>query len=150
MSTVRTVPMIVLLFLVMALAATAIPAESPAPLGKVSIESTSIAAGIGLSWGNGKLSFEGSKYGFSIDGLTYLDYGISKTNAVGEVYNLTDVAQFEGTYAVAEAGVVLGGGIGGLWLRNQNGVTMVLHSASQGVRLRLGASGMTIKFWNRR
>jgi hypothetical protein len=35
------------LFLVLALATTAVPAQSPEPSGKVSIDSTSIAAGIG-------------------------------------------------------------------------------------------------------
>ena len=52
---VRTVSRIVL-FLVMALATTAVPAQSPEPSGKVSVESTSIAVGIGVSWGDGTTS----------------------------------------------------------------------------------------------
>src|SRR5215470_11422712 len=105
MSRVRTVAMMGLFVLVTALAGIAISADSPTPSGKVSIESTSIAAGIGLSWGNGRLSFEGNKYRFSIDGVTYIDFGISQGNAVGNVYNLRDVTKFEGTYAAAEAGL---------------------------------------------
>jgi hypothetical protein len=56
-----------------AFATTAISGESPKPSGKVSIESRSIAAGIGVTWGDGKLSFKGKDYPFSIDGLTVVD-----------------------------------------------------------------------------
>jgi len=68
----RTVSRIALL-LVLALATTAVPAQSPTPSGKVSIETTSIAAGIGVSWGDGILSFKGKQIHFSVDGLTLVD-----------------------------------------------------------------------------
>ena len=135
------------LLLVTALATTAANAQSDAPSGKVSIETTSIAAGMGLSWGHGKLSFNGREYRFSIDGVTIIDFGMSKSSAVGEVYNLTDMAKFEGNYVAAEANFTLGGGMGGVALRNSNGVIMHLSSVSQGARLQLGSSGMNIKFW---
>lgn len=135
------------LLLVMALVTTAASAQSDAPSGKVSIETTSIAAGIGLSWGHGKLNFNGREYRFSIDGVTIIDFGMSKSSAVGEVYNLTNMAKFEGTYVAAEASFTLGGGMGGVALRNSNGVVMHLSSVSQGARLQLGSSGMNIKFW---
>ena len=141
---VRTVSRIAL-FLVMALATTAVPAQGPEPSGKVSIESTSIAVGIGVSWGDGKLSLKGKEYRFSIEGLTLVDFGISKASAVGEVYNLNDVSKFEGNYVAGEAGFALGGGMSGMSLRNQNGVVMFLHSVSQGARLQLGPAGMNIK-----
>ena len=102
---------------------------------------------MGLSWGNGTLSFKGKEYRFSIDGVTLVDFGISKASAACEVYNLTDVAKFEGNYVAAEASFALGGGMGGMCLRNQNGVVMHLHSVSQGARLQLGSSGMSIKLW---
>ncbi len=140
----RTVSRIAL-FLVLALATTAVPAQSPEPSGKVSIDSTSIAAGIGVSWGDGILNFKGKQIRFSIDGLTLVDFGITKASAVGEVYNLTDPSKFEGNYVAGEAGFTLAGGMGGIAMRNQNGVVMILRSASQGARLQLGPSGMIIK-----
>jgi hypothetical protein len=76
-----------------------------------------------------------------------VDFGISKASAVGDVYNLTDLAKFEGNYVAAEASFALGGGMGGLSLRNPNGVVMHLNSVSQGARLQLGSSGMSIKLW---
>jgi hypothetical protein len=145
MMKVRIVSRLALLVLVGIFATTAVEAKGPKPSGKVSIQSTSIAAGIGVSWGDGQLNFKGEKYQFSIDGLTLVDVGISKANAVGDVYDLKDVSQFEGTYVAGEAGFALAGGMGGMSLRNQNGVIMHLRSVSQGAKLQLGPAGLTIK-----
>ena len=144
MSKFRTVSRIAL-FLVLGLATTAVPAQSPNPSGKISIHSTSIAAGIGVSWGDGILSFKGKEVHFSVDGLSLVDFGISKADAVGEVYNLTDVSKFPGNYLAGEAGFALAGGMGGISMRNQNGVIIVLRSVSQGAKLQLGPAGLNIK-----
>jgi hypothetical protein len=133
--------------LLLSLSTTAAAAEAETASATIAIESKSIGAGIGFSWGNGTLRLNGRAYRFSVDGVTLFDVGISKATAVGEVYNLVDLAQFEGHYVAAEANVALGGGIGGVVLRNPNGVTMRLSSASQGARLHLGSSGVKIKFW---
>jgi hypothetical protein len=77
--------------------------------------------------------------------LTLVDFGISKASAVGEVYNLTDPSKLEENYLAGEAGFALAGGMGGISMRNQNGVVMILRSASQGARLQLGPSGLSIK-----
>jgi hypothetical protein len=146
MFTVQRASLSALLLLVtMALATTAMSAESATPSGKVSIQSRSIAVGVGVTWGDGKLSFKGKDYPFSIDGLTLVDFGISRASANGEVYNLTDVAKFAGTYVAAEAGLTLAGGMSGMILRNQDGVVMRIHSTSRGARLQLGTSGLVIK-----
>jgi len=77
--------------------------------------------------------------------LTLIDVGVSKASAAGDVYNLADLAKFEGHYVAAEASIALGGGVGGISLRNSNGFVMHLNSVSQGARLQLGSSGMSIK-----
>jgi hypothetical protein len=145
MSKVRTSSRIAVFFLLTMISATAISGESPKPSAKVSIESKSIAAGVGVTWGEGKLSFKGKDYPFSVDGLSVVDIGISKASAVGDVYNLTDVAKFPGTYVAAEAGFALAGGMGGMALRNQEGVVMHIRSTSKGAKLQLGTSGLNIK-----
>ena len=129
----------------MAVASTGVAAEKVTPAGKVSLESTSIAAGIGISRGDGKLTFKGKDYPFSVEGLSLVDWGISKVNATGDVYNLTDPAKFAGTYVAAEAGLTLAGGMGGMVLRNANDVIIHLRSVSQGAQLQLGTSGLIIK-----
>lgn len=147
MHNVRKLWRFVLLLFLMALAATSASALTDAPSGRVAMETTSIAAGIGLSWGDGKLTFRGKQYRFSIDGVTFIDIGFSKASASGEVYNLTDVTKFEGNYVATEASFALGGGVGGMSLRNPNGVVIYLNSVSQGARLQLGSSGLNIKLW---
>ena len=141
----QTVSKTALFFLAMALASHAVAAEKATPSGKVTMQSTSIAAGIGVTWGDGKLTFKGKEYPFSIDGLTLVDWGISKAQANGDVYNLTDPAKLGGTYLAAEAGLTLAGGMGGMVLRNQDNVVLHLRSVSQGARLQLGTSGLIIK-----
>jgi len=145
MSKILTVSRLALFFMVIALASNAVAAEKATPSGKLTMESRSIAVGIGVTWGDGKLNFKGKEYPFSIDGLTLVDFGISKASAAGEVYNLTDSAKLAGTYVAAEAGIVLAGGMGGMVLRNQDGVVIHLHSVSRGAKLQLGTSGLSIK-----
>jgi hypothetical protein len=128
-----------------AFATTVIGGEARKPSGRVTMESKSVAAGIGVSWGDGKLTFKGKEYPFTIDGLSVVDWGISRVSAVGDVYNLTDVSKFAGTYAAAEAGFTLAGGTGGITMRNAEGVIMNLRSTSRGASLTLGAAGLNIR-----
>jgi len=141
---VRTVSRLALFLFVAALASTAISGEARKPSGRVMMESRSIAAGVGVTWGDGKLTFKGKDYPFSINGLSVVDWGISRASAVGDVYNLTDVAKFAGTYAAAEAGFTLAGGAGGIAMRNSEGVIIHLRSTSRGASLTLGPAGLTI------
>ena len=145
MSKVLTISRLALICMVMALASNAVAAEKATPSGKLTMESKSIAAGIGITWGDGKLNFKGKDYPFSIDGLTLVDFGISKASAAGDVYNLTDPAKLAGNYVAAEAGIALAGGVGGMVLRNADGVVLHIRSVSQGAKLQLGTSGLTIK-----
>src|SRR5262249_58912925 len=117
----RTVWQVSLYLVALAFATTALSADAPQPSGKVSVTSTSIAAGIGVSWGDGTLNFKGKDYKFSIQGLTLVDFGISKADAVGDVYNLSDVSKFEGNYVAGEAGVGFWGGDGGGGFARHNG-----------------------------
>jgi hypothetical protein len=144
MSKIQTISRLALFFLVVALPGRAIAADKATPSGKVTIESRSIAAGVGVTWGDGKLTFKGKVYPFSIDGLSLVDWGIAKVSATGDVYNLTDPAKLAGTYVAAEAGLTLAGGMGGMVLRNQDGVVLHVRSTSRGARLSLGTSGLKI------
>jgi hypothetical protein len=114
--------------------------------GTISIESTSIAAGIGIQWGNGVLTLpDGSEHSFSVTGLTVVDLGISSVSASGIVYNMDDLSEFSGNYVAAAAGAALGGGGTVSRLRNQNGVVIDLSATQQGVQLTLAPGGMSIE-----
>ena len=60
------------------------------PSGTLTLESKSIAVGVGVSWGDGPLTFEGKKH------LSVVDLGVSKASATGEVFNLKKLEDFSG------------------------------------------------------
>jgi hypothetical protein len=119
------------------------PVTAPPP-PYVSMHSTSIAAGIGLSWGQGVLTFEGRRHAFSVKGMSLVDLGVSKLIAEGAVSNLEKLSDFEGHYAAVEAGAAAGIGASVLRMRNEHGVVIELRSDVEGVALALGPEGFRI------
>ena len=113
-------------------------------VGAVSVDMTTVAAGVGASWGSGVLRFKGQRHLFKIDGLSVGNVGVSTINAVGNVYNMTSLSQFAGNYAAIGAGVTLAGGVAGLKMQNQSGVIINLYAVQQGVQLNIGPQGFTI------
>jgi hypothetical protein len=110
----------------------------------VELERKSIAAGIGISWGGGTLTFEGRPYAFSVKGLSLGDLGASRTSALGDVRNLESLADFAGHYVAVGAGAAAGPGAGAIAMRNEKGVVITLRSDIEGVQLSLGPEGLTI------
>jgi len=116
------------------------------PSGTVSINETQFALIIGGSTGGGVLTYQGKKYPFKIGGMSFgANVGMSKLAASGEVYDLTNISKFPGTFTKLESSITLGGGVGGTVLKNENGVIMRLTSTSEGLQLNLSASGVTVK-----
>ena len=68
--------------------ATSIAPAQDGTSGTVTLESTSIAIGVGVSWGDGVLEYRGKKYPFTLKGLSVVDLGVSKVTARGVVQNL--------------------------------------------------------------
>jgi hypothetical protein len=124
------------------------PAQSDTT-GKVTLESTAVAIGIGVTWGEGTLLYRGQQHKFTVKGLDVLDLGISKVNAEGQVTGLKNVEDLDGTYVTAAAGAAVGGGAGVAALQNQNGVQMALTATGQGVRLTAAKAGVEINLKNR-
>jgi hypothetical protein len=120
-------------------------ADAPEPSGMVRISSSAVAAGIGVTWGDGTLSYRGQTYTFSVNGLSVADLGISTVTATGEVSNLNKLEDFSGNYAAGEAGIALAGGQSEVVMKNENGVVLHLHGTQQGVRLTLAAQGVSLK-----
>ncbi len=123
-------------------------AAEPPPSGTVKLTSKAVAIGIGVSWGDGTLSYGGKNYTFSVDGLSVADLGISSVTTSGEVFNLTKVSDFSGNYVAGEAGIAIAGGPTDQILKNQNGVVLRLHGTQQGARLTLAAQGVKITIKN--
>jgi hypothetical protein len=123
-------------------------AAEPAPSGTVKLTSKSIAVGIGVTWGDGTLTFGGKPYPFSVEGLGLLDLGVSDVTTSGEVFNLKNVADLSGTYTAGEIGVALVKGENDTIMKNEKGVVLRLHGTQKGARLTLGPAGVTIKLKN--
>lgn len=119
------------------------PVTAPPP-PYVSMESTSIAAGIGLSWGQGVLTFEGTRHAFSVKGMSLVDLGVAKLISEGAVEGLEELSDFEGHYVAVEAGAAAGVGASVLRMRNEHGVVIQLRSDVEGVALALGPEGFRI------
>jgi hypothetical protein len=115
------------------------------PSGTITINEKEFGFILGGSEGHGTLFFQGGMYLFKTSGIKVGGIGVAKIAAAGEVYNLNELWQFPGTYVAGNYGIALGGGAGGIVLKNENGVLLKLHSTMEGVALNVGVSGITIK-----
>jgi len=113
------------------------------PAGKLNFTGGSMAAGIGFSWGSGTLVFEGKTYNVSVSGFAVGDVGVASIDATGDVYNLTNIADFSGNYAAAGVGGTLAGGGTIMAMENPHGVVIQVRSTTAGLHLNLGPSGIT-------
>jgi hypothetical protein len=139
------IPLGLLVFSVSLLALkTSAVAEGPVPSGTVSIQTTSIAAGIGVEWGDGILTYNGKQYPFSLQGIEIVGLGVSQASVTGQVYHLNQLTDFEGVYVSAEAGASAGSGPAVTAMQNPNGVVLHLRATQEGVKLTLAAQGVNI------
>jgi hypothetical protein len=129
-------------------------AEEKLPSGRFEFSSISFGLLVGFNRGEGALSLSESDpdrgdlpltmktYPFSVTGFSLATVGLAKIDAVGTVYNLNDIVDFEGLYIAGEGALTLGQGGGHLIMRNQNGVVIYLQLYNKGVELRLGGGGI--------
>jgi len=114
--------------------------------GTIEISSTQIAFIASAQSGSGTLEYEGMEHEFKIGGLGVGGIGIMTINAVGVVYNLDKLSDFEGIYTQGRMGLAIGKGKSTIGLNNSKGVYIELKSSNKGVALAAGADGMSIKF----
>jgi len=119
--------------------------KSMAPDATLHLSSKAIAAGVGISWGQGTLTYKGKEYPVSVSGLSLGKVGVTKVTATGEVYHLKRVSDFSGNYTSVDADITLAGGHSDVTMKNQNGVQVVVRATSKGVDLTVGASGVDMK-----
>jgi hypothetical protein len=115
------------------------------PDATIKLSGGSVAAGLGVSWGSGKLTYKGKDYPISVTGISVGDVGITKLEASGSVYHLKKLDDFDGNYTAAAAGATLAGGGSAATMKNQNGVTVNLVATTQGVKIVLGGGGVDMK-----
>lgn len=116
------------------------------PSGTVEISQRTAALIVGGSGGSGVLRYQGQEYPFQIGGVGVGGIGYTELEAQGEVYNLTDIEDFPGTYGQARVGLTAGTGEGRQWLRNGSGVYLELRTQTSGLAISAGLDGMVLSF----
>ena len=104
--------------------------------------------GIGGSSGSGTLTYRGRNYPFRVSGMAIGRVGVTSSSAVGDVFNLRHLQDFNGHYTVSGAGtrgVTLGAGKTGTIMANQAGVIIRISSTQRGVAVNATGGGLTMQ-----
>jgi hypothetical protein len=140
----RVVGFLTIAALSVVLSATVVSAKQKAD-ATIKLTGGSVAAGVGLSWGSGTLTYKGKTYPIDVKGLSVGDVGVSKISASGTVYNLHSLDDFDGNYTAVGAGLTVAGGGSVATMQNQNKVKINLVSTTKGVKISLGGGGVDMK-----
>jgi hypothetical protein len=118
------------------------------PDGTVKITSRMLAPGIGLSWGEGVLSFKGRDYPFTFKATGLfrdVDPEMTAAELSGRVLELKNLEDFSGNYQRIESATAGDGTAAGVAMKNQKGVIVNLVSAVEGRKFVLAREGMDIE-----
>lgn len=116
------------------------------PSAKIEFEVYKAGFVVGVSGGNGTLTYEGKDYPLSIGGISLgATIGVSKAEFVGDVFNLSAPEDIEGVYSGAKAGIAIAGGAKTAILKNSKGVELKVSGEQIGVELTLDLNGMDIR-----
>ena len=107
---------------------------APKPDGKFRMMTTSIAPNMGVTWGDGQLSYNNQDYKFRVEAKTYTEDRVLTQLAgqqiafEGNVYNLKNVGDLAGTYThiKPEAVKAMGGTGSKPAFHNEKGVVLVV------------------------
>ena len=121
------------------------PAADKIPDATLDLSGGTVAAGVGYTWGRGTLHYRGRDYPFSVNGLTLINVGAEKVEATAEVYNLSKLEDFAGSYSGVAAGAALVYGASTGVMENSNGVVIRVHAASTGADLQLAGNAVEVK-----
>lgn len=136
--------LVVALVLAFVLAAGAALADEPS--GTISMEVVSTTVGMGPSWGQAVLTFQGKTHLFKVKGFKMLSVGREKLSVNGDVYKLTNLSDLPGRYKKIEtAGLTFIGRPSDLVLQNEKGVTIDVKGKEKGVSLDLTEEGLEIR-----
>ena len=122
----------------------AVLAQDRRPDARLAFSSTAIGLGFGYQWGQGALEFQGRKHPFTVSGIKAATLGVTRVDALGQIYRLRELADFSGRYIVVEGGLTVVQGGGNAVLRNEKGVTLYLQNVQYGLDLTLGGGGVDI------
>ena len=116
-----------------------------APDGTIQITLYKAGFIVGGSGGNGTLKFKANDYPISIGGVSLgATIGVSKAELIGEVYNMKNASDIEGTYTAGQASLAIVGGGKVAELKNSKGVVLKVKGSQVGLEFALDLSGMEV------
>jgi hypothetical protein len=140
----RVLRLIAMLLLVLGLAVPATPSFAQAA-GQVRVKIVKAGLLVGGGAGRGVLTYRGKTHPFKITGLSF---GITAGATIGRLdgwaSDIREVGDFAGTYSSVGGGFALVGGVNGVHLRNEKGVTIVLRGPKAGLELAANLSTIAI------
>ncbi|RXH39596.1 hypothetical protein [Bradyrhizobium zhanjiangense] len=140
----RAFRLIALLLLAVGLTMPATPSFAQAA-GHVRVKIVKAGLLVGGGAGNGVLTYRGKTYPFKISGLSFgVTVGATVGRLDGWASGIREISDFAGTYSSVGGGFALVGGVSGVHLRNEKGVTMVLQGPKAGLELAANISQITI------
>lgn len=102
------------------------------------------ALGVGYSWGEGTLRYDGQTYHFRIEGGGIVALGYTSLTGHGRVFDIKKLTDFDGTYWSLSADAALGQGSNVSMMENQFGVRVNMRGKGEGAYL--GASIKRLRF----
>ena len=113
--------------------------------GQVRVKIVKAGLLVGGGVGTGVLTYRGRNYPFRVAGLSLgVTAGASFGRLEGRASGIREVGDFAGSYSSVGGGAALIGGINGVQLRNDKGVTIVLQGPKAGLEFAANLSEIVI------
>ncbi|MBR0798795.1 hypothetical protein JQ615_25740 [Bradyrhizobium jicamae] len=113
--------------------------------GHVQVKFVKAALVVGGGGGNGVLIYRGRHYRFVVSGFSLgITAGASVSWLEGTASGIRDVNDFAGSYALVGAGGAWAAGVGGVSMRNEHGVVLMLKGPKAGLEFAANLGGLTI------
>lgn len=113
--------------------------------GEVRVKIVKAGLLVGGGAGSGVLTYRGRNYPFTIAGVSFgITAGASVGRFEGRASGIREVGDFAGTYSSVGGGFALVGGVNGVQLRNEKGVTLTLQGPKAGLELAANIGQITI------
>ncbi len=122
--------------------------EHSGPDATLRLSGGSFALGIGFRWGSGTLTYKGKQYPVKVNGLSIGKVGVTGVSAIGEVFNLKHLQDFNGHYNVGAEGtrgITIAKGKAGTLMSNQAGVIVRLSTTQKGVNVNATGGGVDMQ-----
>ena len=120
--------------------------EGKAPDAYIDVNAQQVMIGIGYGWGKGVVKFQGQRHNIKVGGFQLVGVGYTSSDITGNIYNLANIKDIEGTYAIATVGgAAVKGATAITTLKNSKNVLIDIWSTTKGLSFNIGGGGFKIE-----